>query len=165
VNRDLRVSALDALTLINELQEVGIVNLEGSPNSTDDLYDTNDDRRLTAIDILVVINDLDRSSKLEGESISNPNSAQPPIADGSLASDEVFSTWEGEFDEFGSADRFDMIGLDRVVHQANGEPLSSSPDPAALWGVDELHETLESMHRERTMEALEDHFLALKMSE
>ncbi|MDG2221304.1 MAG: dockerin type I domain-containing protein [Rubripirellula sp.] len=165
INRDLRVSALDALTLINELQKVGVVNLEGSPNSTDDLYDASDDGRLTAIDILVVINDLDRNLEAEGEYIGLPTPARYPAGDETLANDEVFSKWEDEFDEIGSTARYDINDLEGFAYQPDGESLSRSADPAVLRGVDELHGTLESMNRAKMMEELEDHFLALKIGE
>jgi len=81
VNRDGRVSALDALTIINRLNEEAPSALT-DPISADDVsnyYDVNGDLRVTALDALNIINELNRNAGIHGAAEHNfASSAQLP---------------------------------------------------------------------------------------
>jgi len=84
VNDDGRVTALDALLIINSLSRHGAGPISGFP-SPDRFYDVNGDGRITALDALLVINFLNRQRLGIGEGEAPANDSAP-IAGGRLAS-------------------------------------------------------------------------------
>ena len=79
VNRDGKVSALDALLIINDLsqkqnQSVGLESVAGSFDPGNANYDANGDGRVSSLDALHVINHLSQTRiAQEAESIRHPN--------------------------------------------------------------------------------------------
>ncbi len=79
VNRDGKVSALDALLIINELsqkqnQSVGFESVAGRFDQGNANYDANDDGKVSSLDALHVINRLSQTRIVqEAESIRHPN--------------------------------------------------------------------------------------------
>ena len=61
VNDDGRVSALDALRVINSLNQGGRLSTQAA-NASDQYVDTNGDGRVSALDALMVINEINRRS-------------------------------------------------------------------------------------------------------
>ena len=66
VNRDGKVSALDALVIINDLsqkqnQSVGLESVAGSFDQGNENYDANGDGKVSSLDALHVINHLSQS--------------------------------------------------------------------------------------------------------
>lgn len=93
VNDDGRVSAVDALSIINELNSTRSPNLVKGTSNVAAFVDPSGDNRITALDALLVINHLNQSGNGEGEAIGSsqaPTSlaASPPtpaLSDAALA--------------------------------------------------------------------------------
>ena len=80
VNADSRLTPLDALLVINQLNSIGSGQLPDRSTSEPPFIDTNGDGILTPLDALLVINELNRLAGGEGESIDviNLNSLSSP---------------------------------------------------------------------------------------
>jgi hypothetical protein len=72
VDRDGRISPIDALILIDEINKVGTRRLLGSPDSVSFYLDPDNDGFLTPLDVLALVTWLNRSSGVgSGESNSD----------------------------------------------------------------------------------------------
>jgi hypothetical protein len=87
VDRDMRISPLDALRVIDYINQTGTRRLEGSADSSSMFYDTDNDGYLTPLDVLKVIEWMNRSGG-EGEAVSEMSS--PMVASGAQS-----SSWSG----------------------------------------------------------------------
>ena len=84
VNDDGRVSALDALQVINAINLQGVGELGGASPQAPPYIDVNGDGRLTALDALLVINVLNTIRNGDGEAaVGQPGVPQVPIGGGS----------------------------------------------------------------------------------
>jgi hypothetical protein len=95
VNDDQTVSAIDALTIINDLNKRGSRSLslgEGEAGSSFSMVDVNGDESVTALDALMVVNELNLSTPLS-IAIEDPV-AEEMITDGDTTTDEEASTEE-----------------------------------------------------------------------
>ena len=165
VDRDLRVSAFDALLVINTLQNAGERTLAGSPDSTSYLYDTSDDGRLSALDILIVINDIKRAMELESEYVGNIDLPNPSSLDHEVASDEVFSTWATEFEKSRSTDSysFDEGDLAGFANLSTSKPQDELRNRTFRDDTDAGYETVDNIDLDMLMKSMEDRFHSLRL--
>ncbi len=129
VNRDQLVTPLDALILINQLNQTGSYPLIGSADTVSYYYDTNNDDYLTPIDVLRVINYLNRPLA-EGENDSDHGLVAKPNGNRDQITDACFATWEPASER--SAEIADRL----TNHQLLPLEKTSAPNGSPLHGID-----------------------------
>ncbi|MEZ6086842.1 MAG: dockerin type I domain-containing protein [Pirellulaceae bacterium] len=110
VNNDGHVSPIDALSVINQLNQTGAMSLAGEAGSAGfsrrSFVDVNGDQFVTPMDALLVINALNRNAAAtpSGELFASGNrTSNPTTSDADRASDEFFAAIGSEkASDFGS---------------------------------------------------------------
>lgn len=131
VNNDGKVTAIDALIIINQIQQTSI-NGEGMlplPARPENYTDVNGDGKLTAIDALLVINALALPVAANGESASSLVNVSATAADPSGAASQTPAPalYVGALTSFSSSDRYRFQMQAETDVDAWSEPSATKP--------------------------------------
>ncbi len=131
VNNDGFVSAIDALLVINDMNNNGARPLssggEGEGGTTHNFIDVNGDRYVTAIDALMVINHLNGAAGGEGEMVSSDLASEAQLMD--FSTDDVVTE---------TLDAIDAARIGSLIASFTSEDDSPNSDDSIDFVFDQL---------------------------